>query len=171
MPADVLRPNIAKLFIISLLKFAGTALGIIIVIIVLHLFVGMEVFAESFGAIGVALPELGIDVGVLPSAGAVITLLAGVAIVIFAAMGVYHYVLLTNLRYEFEDEQMKVYQTVAFLVLREQAIPYRNISRVSIAEDGVLAPILSSGSLTLELSAMKQQQVRLRGLDNPQQLA
>src|SRR3989344_424189 len=87
---------------------------------------------------------------------------------IFLLLG--NYLAARNLRYEFYQNKLIAYETAFLLFINSKEVPYQNIVRVSYNNDGIFNTIFNSGTIVLELSGMKENNIRIEFIDDPQQI-
>jgi len=153
------RPNIKKVFLRNLLYVSGVAAGIILILVYLNMMVGLDVFMTVSEAFGINIDASSI----LPIA---IFVFLGFAIVYL----VINYLSVVNLRYEFYDNHLKLYEPVLGLFLTHRDISYKNIVKISYNYDGFVNKLFKSGEITIDVTGMKDGFVKMEVIDDTEQL-
>ena len=172
MPTQILRPNLHKIFLGNLFK---VIVGLLLLVLVFFLAKLFGVF-EFMDEIIISIQE-GILLGESSQADSTINSSKIVLIGIFGFIGLYiillfiNYFMLSQIRYEFSEDKLTSYLNAFLITLDSKEIPYQNISRVSFNNDSLMNKLLGTGTVVLELSAMKLKELKIDGIDNPQQVA
>ena len=155
-----LRPNITKDFLFNVLK-AGTVVAIIIAAsMFLNYMINLQ---DLYNNIQLGFSELGIKFS--PPSQTEIMMwitfaLFGIAIFIL----LFNYIALGKVRYVFYSDKLVMYTNFLMLQIKEVAIPYANIVKVSFEK-----AFLNTSNITLELSGMKKKEIKLKFIDSAEQ--
>ncbi|MFH1174443.1 MAG: hypothetical protein V1725_04875 [archaeon] len=152
-----LEPNKGKILLGKIITLLAYYIIIAVLLIVLQLSVGLDVFKDIFTIFGITNPEQLLLYALL-GFGA-----------IFLFISLITYALISGLRYDVLQDKI-IHYKLQLLFLVPTEIPYRNITRIILQDKG-LEKLLGSGSIILELTGMKQTSVELQFLDNRQQIA
>jgi len=58
-----------------------------------------------------------------------------------------------------------------FVLIDSKEVPYNNISRIGFGYEGFLNSLFKTGAITLELTAMKEKELKMEFIDNAEQVA
>ena len=153
------RPNIHKVFVKNLLYVSGIAAGIILLLVYLNSTVGLDVFMTVFDAFGI-----NVDPGALLS----LTIMIFIGIVIVFLAG--SYLSITNLRYEFYDNHLRMFEPTLLLFLTHKDISYKNIVKISYNYDGIINKVFKSGEIVIDVTGMKEGFVKMEVIDDTEPL-
>jgi hypothetical protein len=153
------RPNIQKVFIRNLLYISGAAAGIILILVYLNSMVGLDVFLTVFQAFGIT-----VDPGSILSTSILVFL--GIALLYL----IINYLNVINLRYEFYDNRIRLYEPQLWLFLTHRDISYKNIVKISYNYEGLINKLFRSGEIVIDVTGMKEGFVKMEVIDDTQQL-
>ena len=156
----VLRPNIKKIHLKNLSTITGIVFLISIILLMLHLSVGLDVFLLVFEAFGIT---------VNPSKVLLSAIVGILAVSALLMLG--NYLAARNLRYELYQDKLIIYKNALLVLVDSKEIPYQNIVKISYNNNGIFNSLFNSGTIVLELTGMGENKVELQFVDNIQQTA
>jgi len=162
MDVPILKPNIKKVFIYNILRILFATVIIIGISIFYSYFVGFDVFVPIFETFGVTF-EIDTTMVLWGFVGAI--LVATVVILIV------NYLILANVRYEFYPEKIVKYKTAFFILINSEDTSYGNISRVSYYHSGWINWLLRTGTVNVELTGTKKDNLGMEFIDDPQKIS
>ncbi|MFH1770659.1 MAG: PH domain-containing protein [archaeon] len=136
----VVKPNKKKLFFVLNVEVLSTAILIIFLLTVYHLFEGLGKYYDwsVFG------------------------------IIIFAAVFLlFKYISLLGEQFKFTDNQLRVRKSFLIFFRRTKRIPFHGISHVKKRADGFFDSMLNTGTITFDISATGQKNLKLKHMDDP----
>src|SRR3989338_10847563 len=154
----VLRPNIKKIHLKNLSTITGIVFLISIILLMLHLSVGLDVFLLVFEAFGIT---------VNPSKVLLSAIVGILAVSALLMLG--NYLAARNLRYELYQDKLIIYKNALLVFVNSKEIPYQNIVKISYNNNGIFNSLFNSGTIVLELTGMGENKVELQFVDNIQQ--
>ncbi len=157
---QTLKPNIKKIFLKNFINFFIILFSISIVLFIINLQVGLDVFLLPF-------KTFGIDI----STYSMLLYLISIIIGIFIFLLLVNYLIASNSRYEFNHNKLVLYENVFLVFIKSEEIPYQNIVKVTYNKNGVFNKILNSGTIVLELTGMKEDKIKMEFIDNVEQTA
>lgn len=156
----VLKPNIKKIYLKSLFTVGGAVLLMAGFLLMLHLTIGLDIFLFVFEIF-----EIEID----PPAMLLYASLGVVSISIFLLLA--NYLVARNTRYEFYQNRLEIHQVIFLVFIVTNEILYQNIVKITYNRDGIFNSLFNSGTIILELTAMKEGKSELEFIDNVEQTA
>ena len=154
----VLRPNIKKIHLKNLSTITGIVFLISVILLMLHLSVGLDIFLLVFEAF---------DITINPS---MVLLSAVVGILTISALLMLgNYLAARNLRYELYQDKLIIYRNALLVFVNSKEVPYQNIVKISYNNNGIFNSLFNSGTIVLELTGMGENKVELQFVDNIQQ--
>jgi len=151
-----LKPNINKIFLLSVLKFMGVVALIIGAALYLKSVVGFKVYSD-------VLRELGIEI----TTDMLVSMFIGAVLMGMGFMLLVHYIRLGQVKYILLGDKLVSYQNIYIVQLNKDEVPYQNIKRIVFEP----IPLLNTGHITIELSGMKKASTELKFIDNAEKLA
>lgn len=159
-PIGELRPDIRKVFLFNVLKVGGISAAIIAVIAGLNSMVDIE---GVYSNLQLGFNELGIKLSPLSPSTVIMWATFGLfGITIFILL--FNYIALGKVRYVFYNDRVVMHQSVFMIQVKEMAIPYSNIVKVSSEKS-----VFNTGNITLELSGMDKKEAKLKFINYAQQ--
>jgi|TARA_Y100000031_G_C8230577_1_gene390732 hypothetical protein len=156
----LLTPNKKKILLINLFKVVSGVLVMVLILALMQLSGGLNSLYESFLAFGIKIS--GID-----AFSGVIFILFLIAMFVLATT----YLAVSNVKYKFLENKLIFTKKSFLLFTKTKNIPYQNISRVAFNDDGFFDGLFSIGTVILELSSMRQKEIELKFLDEPEKTA
>jgi hypothetical protein len=158
MDVPILKPNIKKVFIYDILKIISAAVVLIVFVLFFNYSVGSDVLVPIFETFGIVVE--------INTTTILLWFLAAVLIVA-AALLIVDYLILSNVRYEFYPKKIVKYRTVFFILINSEDIPYGNIARVSYDYSGLINLLLKTGTVNVELTGTKKNNLKMEFIDDP----
>jgi hypothetical protein len=153
------RPNNHKVFVRNIISVSGIAAIIILVLIYLDKMVGLDVFMMPLEMLGITINQSSIlTISIFVFLGASIIFL------------VLNYLNINNLRYEFYDDRIVLYESSALVFLTHKEISYKNIVKISFNYNGFMNKILSSGEIVIDVTGMKEGSMKMEMMDQTEEL-
>lgn len=162
MDVPTLKPNIKKVFIHNILEVVSAAIVLIGISVLFNYFVGFDILTPIFETFGMS-----VEVNTTK----VLLWFSGTALVVAAALLVVNYLILANVRYEFYPEKIVKYRTAFFIIINSEDISYGNISRVSYNYSGLINWLLKTGTVNVELTGTKKNNLKMEFMDDPQRVS
>jgi hypothetical protein len=153
------KPDVKKVFIKNILIVFSVTLGIIALLFYLNSLVGLDVFLIPFEALGM---EVGTE-GLLLNT---ILIFLGAAVIFI----IFNYLAVINIRYEFYNDHMKIYEPVLWVFITNSEVPYKNIVKISYNYTGLTNKLLNSGEIVIELTGMEDGSVTMQVIDDTEQV-
>lgn len=154
----VLNPNIKKIYLKNLFTVAGAVFLIAGFLLMLHLTIGLDVFLFVFEVFNIEIDPLPL---------LLFAILGVVSISIFLLLG--NFLVAKNTRYEFYQNRLILYKNTLLVFTETKEILYQNIIKITYNKDGIFNSLFNSGTIILELTAMKEGKAELEFIDNIEQ--
>ena len=154
MQSLVLKPNILKSYLISITKVLGAVAVIILLLVFFDWFVGFETFVSVLDLLGFKINPKEIFVYFLFAIGSMVVLLLTL-----------NYIMLSSVRYEFQNDRLKIVRTQFLILLKKEEIKYINIMQANF-NASLADNILNSGTIQLSLRGMTSPTKSLELIDN-----
>lgn len=151
-------PNLKKVFFIKFTKILLWAALVPLFAYMLNLIVGLDTFLIVLEAFKIKLDISIINISVT-------FIVAALFLALFS--GFLDCIPLIGINYKFYKDKM----TVARKESNLKEVPYKNISRVTYDNNGLFKTIFKSGTITLELTGLKDKVIKLEFVDNADQLS
>lgn len=136
----VIKPNNKKVFFVFNLKVLSTTVILIFFLTVLNVFYEL---GDSFQWIVL------------------------IVILLAASFLLLRYISLLSVSYKFMDSQLKVRRPFLIIFRRTKKIPYHGISHVKKKTNGFFDSMLNTGTITMDVSAVGEKELRLTYMDDP----
>jgi len=160
MPFPTVKPNIKKAVLFNLIKIGGmTAIAALLVLIFIKI-LGADFFQDVLGGLGIE----GYDFGN-------ILLWFAMAVVIILFILVLNYISLAGARYEFQQYKIVYYFSSLFFLIKSKDIHYENIANVNFDYNGFLNSLFKTGTITIELASIRENEFKMKFMDNAEQVA
>lgn len=156
------KPNIKKVFLMNVIKVVSIALVVLLLVIFFFRIVGGDFFNEIFAAF-----DITIEAEFWHFVLWVILAIAVVTVIILTL----NYLNLGNVRYELQPDRIVYYYNLSFVLLKSKEVPYGNIAKINFDYEGFLNSLFNTGTITLELTAMKEKEFKMEFIDNAEQVA
>lgn len=154
-PLAEIKPNIKKAFIRNILIVGGIVFLVIIVLLCLNSVVGLSIFLDVIGVLGIVISPL-----------AVLAYFIFFVLFFTALSLILNYVTLGKIGYTLYQDKM-VYSESFFIVhISDKVIPYANITKISYEKK----PFLNTAKIILDLTGMKQDKVTLNFIDEAEEV-
>lgn len=153
-PIAIIKPNVKKQFILNLLFVFGVVSLIVVMIVYFETTVGFDVLFGSFEAIGVSL-----------SPGRPITYAIFLTIIFGSIFLILNYLTLSKIHYTLYKDKLVYAKSMFFAHIPDLEIPFSNISKVTFQKKA-----LNTGTITIELTGMKEPKVEMKFIDNPEEV-
>lgn len=161
MPVPEIKPNIKKVFLMNVIKIVSVAAFISLLDILFVRIIGKDFFQDVLAGLNVT-AEFSMWHFTLWSILAIVVIITVVLIT--------NYFVLGNVRYEFYPDKIIHYKSMLFVLLKSKEIPYGNIARINFDYEGFLNSLFNTGTITIELSAMKEKELKMEFIDNAEQV-
>jgi len=162
MPFPDIKPNTKKVFLMNSVKVGSAALVVVLVAAVFIKLVGGEFLVEIFEGLGFS-----VEVKFWQVFLWFIVAVAG----ILAVLLVLNYITVGSLRYEFQPDKIVCYSCIFYILINSKDVPYENIVRINFDYKGFFNSMFNTGTITIELTAMKEREVKMEFIDNAEQVA
>ncbi len=162
MPIPEVKPNIKKVFLMNVIEVFFAALLIVLVFIVLLKILGGDFLNEILA---------GFDIVIDINLKYVIWWFTLAIVVVTVIVLIINYFNLGNLRYEFQLDRIVYYDSMLFVLINKKEIPYGNITRIHFDYEGFLNSFFNTGTITIELSAMKEKEFKMEFIEHAEQVA
>jgi len=155
-----IRPNVGKNFGIDVIVVLALVSVSLVFLYFLNSVVGLDAYTQIFEFIGINIEQ-----------SALITISIIAIVIVSLVTLLYDYIVLSNIRYEFMDDYLIYRKNISLVFNQEIKIPYSNIIRISYLEEGFFNKIFNTGPILIELSGMKQREIKLEAIDYAQKTA
>lgn len=162
MPFQEVKPNIKKVFLMNIIEIVSVALFIALLAVMFISLIGIEFFSEMLGMFGIT-SEVKLWHILLWFISAIVAVIAVILSLNYVSLG--------NVRYEFQKDKIVYYSCFLFVLINSKEVPYGNVSRISFGSEGFLNGLFKTGAITLELTAMKEKELKMDFIDNAEQVA
>tara|TARA_Y100000310_G_scaffold341208_1_gene439631 strand:+ start:976 stop:1533 length:558 start_codon:yes stop_codon:yes gene_type:complete len=142
-----IKPSIKKVLLFNLSKIVGLVLVVLGIGLYLNYLGSLGAFAESLEALGIE-----VDAGML-----LFWLVVAVAVTTSVILLI-SYLGLRRTEYVFYDDTL--------LVNDKEELPYKNIVKISYDDTGVVNQMLGTGSMSIELTGMKEGKTKMEFIEN-----
>ncbi|MBI3027050.1 hypothetical protein HYY70_02965 [Candidatus Woesearchaeota archaeon] len=156
----VLKPNIKKVFLKNLIGVVSFLLLASVILVIFNSLVGLDIFFVIFEVFGIAISQSALLGYMILIILAISALLLGLS-----------YLANANLRYEFYQDKLILYENNLLVFVNSAEIPYKNIVKISYDNSGVFNKIFNSGAVILDTSGIKSNTIKLNFIDNAEQTA
>ncbi len=160
MAPQTLKPDVKKAFIFNIAKVGIAALVIIIIVVILQVTVGLNVFIELMDMLGLQV-----------QASSLLIWMSLVILLIAGALTGLNWIILRDVRYEFYEDKLICFESKMLVLIHSFEIPFSNITRIRVDQGSFLDSLLDTGSLFLELSAMDKKEQQIEFIDDVQNVA
>ncbi|MBW2974968.1 hypothetical protein KY366_04590 [Candidatus Woesearchaeota archaeon] len=150
-----IKPNIKKAFILNILVVSGIVVMVIALLIYLNSIVGLDVFMEAF-------KELGLEV----SASLLLAYSIFLILFVTALLLILNYIVLGKSSYTLYRDKMVYTKSLFIIQIRDKAVPYANVTKVSYDKKA----FLGTARIILDLTGMKEKQVELDFIDDVEEV-
>lgn len=150
-----IKPNITKAFISNLISVGVIVVLIIGVLVFLNEVVGLEIFLEAFGELGVTISAASL-------------LYWSISLILFFTLLllILNYINLGKVSYTLYPDKI-VYSKIFFMTqLSEKIIPYPNITKITYEDKS----LLKTSKIILELTGVKKSRMELDFIDNAEEI-
>lgn len=154
MQSLVLKPNILKSYLLSIAKVLAAIAVIVLLLLFFDWFVGFETFVEVFELLGIIINPKEVFVYFLFAIGSITVFLL-----------VLNYIMLSSVRYEFQNDKLRLVTTQFLILLKKEEIKYINITQANF-NASIIDQILNSGTITLSLRGMTSPTKNLELIDS-----
>ena len=155
-----IKPNLKKIFLKNMFNVITAIVVIAISLMIIHLYIGLEVFLVPYEAIGLDINPIKILSNIL---------LAIIALVAFSIVS--NFLLEQHTRYDFYFNKLAAHKSFLLLFTRSKEIPYNNIVKVSYNQDGVFNKLFKSGSIIIDISGMRHSRLKMDFIDHSEHMA
>jgi hypothetical protein len=155
-----LKPNTKKVFLSNFLKVISTSLLIAGVFCVTVYIIGIETLLMPFDVFGIEVETSKI---------ALIFLVSIFAVAFFASL--LNYFSVKGIKYVIFSDKILVYRVLFFWMISSKEVSYENVIRVSYTNNGFFNKIFNSGSVVLDLSGLKEREIKLEFIDEPLEIS
>ncbi len=151
----ILKPNMKKIYINDIFKILGSVLFIALLLLVINSTGSLAFFLDIFSAFGINISSSQIFLYFILSISSVTAILL-----------VFSYLSALNIKYEFYNDKLIAYKSSFFIFTNSLEVPYQNIARISLDTKGLFKSLFNSGTVILELSGMKEREIKVQFIDN-----
>lgn len=154
-PIAEIKPNIKKAFELNLLIVGAIVALIIAILIYLHIIVGLDIFLDTFGMLGIKISPL--------------TLLGqSIFLIIFITtlLLILNYITLGKITYTLYPDKLVYSQSFFVVHIHNKTVPYSNIAKITYKN----RVFLNTSNIILELTGMKENKVELSFIDNSEEV-
>lgn len=150
-PIAEIKPNIKKAFELNLLLVGAIVTLIIAILIYLHIIVGLDIFLDTFGMLGIKISPL-------------ILLGQSIFFIIFITtlLLIINYITLGKITYTLYPDKLVYSQSFFVMHIHDKVVPYANIAKITYKN----RVFLNTSNIVLELTGMKENRVELSFIDN-----
>jgi hypothetical protein len=153
----VVKPNLKKVYLFTLLKVCGLLAALIAVVLYLHIIVGLGVFAEIFKDFGISPWRFVLFIVVMVLAATLVMFLLS-------------YLGFAKVDYIFYNDRFTVYQNILVFNIGKREIPYKDISNTYYDESNLIGIIFKTGTITFELIGKNKGIINLKFIDNAKEV-
>ena len=76
-----------------------------------------------------------------------------------------------HVKYSVFKDKIMHKETQALVLMLNQEVPFKNITRITFSRSGFLNKLLDCGDITIDLTALNIKEVKLLSINNPEQVA
>jgi hypothetical protein len=154
-PFLTIVPDVKRIFLKNFVTSLGVILGLCVLVFIIHVTAGLDVFMVTFEELGV---QFSVSRILIP-----IAILYGFFLIIIFANSL----ILRNLKYEFYSDKVVLHQIKNIIFVETHDLFYQNVSRVYARQEGI-SSIFNIGTIVLDLTGTIEEKKELFLVTNPE---
>lgn len=151
-----LKPNKKKIFLSNFMKVIFVAVSIVVIFLALGKFIGFDVLLMPLKVFNVNVESKMIIINFISAVFGVALLSSLLSL--FSISGI---------NYNIYRNRINVCKTILLFLISSKDISYDHIFRVNFTTNSLFNKIFSTGTVTLELTGLKEKSINLEFIDNP----
>lgn len=153
-PIAEIKPDIKKAFLLNIMVVAGIVALIIASLIYLNSIVGLGIFLDTFREFGIVISAYSL------LAYSIITIVLVTILIL-----ILNYVTLGKMSYTLYPDRVSCSQSLFIMQLKEESIPYANISKITYKKN-----FLGASKISIELTGMKKAKADMDFIDDAEEV-
>ncbi|HIH31204.1 TPA: hypothetical protein HA235_00705 [Candidatus Woesearchaeota archaeon] len=152
---DVKKETLKTGFFIGVIFLISIA-----IVIFLQIQVGLGFLIDVFAVFGTEI-----------TGGQIALTIIALFLIFAIAVLAFSYLSIKNVKYSVFKDKIMHKETQALVLMLNQEVPFKNITRITFSRSGFLNKLLDCGDITIDLTALNIKEVKLLSINNPEQVA